>query len=336
MVRSATGSGVYAASSSTGLFFPIGTPNGYGPVTLSLTQSSASASYQFEAIADRAPLYTLPTGANALQRVSGVRYYSGYTNASFTNAQISLGFIGIDQVDAPATLRIAQSAFGRWNDIGGSVTGAQADGASFLAGTVASTTAITTITEFTLATTNYSNAPGNNPLPVELTSFTAERRNADALLRWTTALEKNSAYFEVQRSRDGREFQTIGKVQAQGNSTRAIDYSFLDKAAAGTVYYRLHQVDLDGTATDSRIVVLGGSEQLLVSAYPNPVQHELHLQLGENPVQWSVLSLLGQPLRQGKAFGEATVDLSTLPAGSYQLEIRSGTQRVVRSLIKTN
>ncbi|WP_171025761.1 T9SS type A sorting domain-containing protein [Hymenobacter jeollabukensis] len=338
LVRASAGAGVYPASTSTGLFFPIGTPNGYGPVTLALTQTSASGTYQFDPIADRAPLYTLPTGPNALQRVSGVRYYNASTNAAFNTAQISFGFINIDQVDAPSTLRIAQSAFGRWTDVGGAVSGAQADGAAFLAGTVTSTTAltITSSTDFALATTNLSNAPGNNPLPVALTSFTAERRGADALLKWTTAQEKNSAYFEVQRSLDGLEFRSVGRVQAQGNSTRASSYSFLDKAATGTVYYRLHQVDLDGTATDSRIVALGGTSELLVAAYPNPVQHELHLQLGEGPVQWRVLSLLGQPLRQGKALGSATIDLAALPAGSYQLEVRSGTQRVIRPLIKSN
>jgi hypothetical protein len=102
---------------------------------------------------------------------------------------------------------------------------------------------------------------GARPLPVTLAAFTAQAvQNRDALLRWTTASEVNSARFEVERSLDGKSFTKVGQLAAKGNSTTASDYSFTDKGvanlASGQVYYRLHQVDLDGTAAYSPVRVV--------------------------------------------------------------------------------
>ena len=104
--------------------------------------------------------------------------------------------------------------------------------------------------------------------------MTATKQGAVARLDWATASEKNSAYFSVQRSADGRSFTDIGRVAAQGNSRRRHDYTLLDSAPlAGLNYYRLRQVDQDGKFAYSPVLSLrfeaaGGKPALL--AYPNP------------------------------------------------------------------
>ncbi|RIJ43071.1 GDSL-type esterase/lipase family protein [Pontibacter oryzae] len=96
------------------------------------------------------------------------------------------------------------------------------------------------------------------PLPVELMEFSG-KINAQGLaeLHWQTASETNNAYFEVQRARDVDSFQAIGKVQGAGTTNIAQAYSFVDSAAMpGSWYYRLKQVDTDGSSSYSKFIRL--------------------------------------------------------------------------------
>jgi hypothetical protein len=113
-----------------------------------------------------------------------------------------------------------------------------------------------------------------NPLPVELVRFTAEPQKADALLKWATASEKNNDHFDVEASADGRTFRRIGQVSGHGTTTQVHEYQLLDPAiaryAASPVYYRLRQVDTDGTFSYSpvRTVAVSGKPELAL--FPNP------------------------------------------------------------------
>jgi hypothetical protein len=95
------------------------------------------------------------------------------------------------------------------------------------------------------------------PLPVTLVAFTAVAQGADALLRWATASELRNGHFEVEASADGRAFHRISTVAGAGTSPLAHSYQLLDPAILhyGTdlVYYRLRQVDVDGTAAYSPV-----------------------------------------------------------------------------------
>jgi hypothetical protein len=148
------------------------------------------------------------------------------------------------------------------------------------------------------------------PLPVQLVDFTAQPAadGRSARLAWNTASEVNNAYFEVERSLDGATYAPLGRVAGQGGKTTATAYAFVDQQApAGLVYYRLRQVDLDGTATYSpvRPVRLGAADAAgRVSLYPNPAQ------------------------------ASTTLDLSALPAAaSYQVQVLDATGRQVQRLL---
>jgi hypothetical protein len=152
---------------------------------------------------------------------------------------------------------------------------------------------------------------GNYPLPVELTAFDAQAvQNRDAKLTWRTASEKNNDHFDVERSFNGADFVKIGTLKGQGTTSAATDYTLTDAAVAakatGTVYYRLKQVDTDGTATFSPVRTVAFTKEAVavvptISVYPNPAT----------------------PLNTTK------LDLTTLPAGSYQVSLLDATGRVV-------
>ncbi|WP_114778394.1 T9SS type A sorting domain-containing protein [Botryobacter ruber] len=114
------------------------------------------------------------------------------------------------------------------------------------------------------------------PLPVELSSFDGKATPGGIELTWTTATETNNDRFEVQRSSDGKEYTTIGSVKGAGNSSTKLSYAYTDKAAArGINYYRLRQVDSDGTSALSKVIALESTSSATAASsmtiYPNPV-----------------------------------------------------------------
>ncbi|WP_164891186.1 T9SS type A sorting domain-containing protein [Botryobacter ruber] len=114
-----------------------------------------------------------------------------------------------------------------------------------------------------------------NPLPVELSSFDGKATASGIELTWTTASETDNDKFEVERSTDGKEYTAIGTVKGAGNSSTTLTYSFSDKSAAkGINYYRVKQVDFDGTSQLSKVIALENSnapKTAGVTLYPNPV-----------------------------------------------------------------
>ncbi len=122
-----------------------------------------------------------------------------------------------------------------------------------------------------------------SPLPVALTSFTAEAAGPDALLRWATASEQNNAFFEPEVSADGRIFTALARVPGHGTSTQPHTYQLRDaqvaRHGAGLLYYRLRQQDAGGAASYSPVRTLAVAAPLPAAvAYPNPFTHTLTVQ----------------------------------------------------------
>ncbi|MBD1396618.1 cellulose-binding protein [Pontibacter sp. JH31] len=113
------------------------------------------------------------------------------------------------------------------------------------------------------------------PLPVELQSFKGMATKNGTRLSWTTASEQDNHYFEVQRSQDIKNFEPIGRVDGAGTTSLSRTYTFDDnEAPAGTNYYRLRQVDFDGTASLSAVVAvdLARAEIENMQVYPTRTQ----------------------------------------------------------------
>nr|WP_235998361.1 Ig-like domain-containing protein [Hymenobacter sp. BT559] len=196
-------------------------------------------------------------------------------------------------------------------------------------------------------------ALGATPLPVVLTDFTAQAvQNRDAQLSWHTASEQNNDHFEVERSFDGTTFVKIGQVAGQGTTTSATVYAFNDAnvaaKASGPVYYRLRQVDHDGTATYSPLRTVKFQQlatRLALSLYPNPAQTSTTLDLSALPTtgtyQVLLLDATGRTVRTATLGGglPQPLSISDLAIGTYQVlvtgQLADGTAvRQVLRLVK--
>ncbi len=122
-------------------------------------------------------------------------------------------------------------------------------------------------------------------LPIELEKFECDAAGEESVnLRWTTLSEKNSSHFEIERSSDGNEFVSVGRIKAAGKSETSVNYTFTDaKAVKGVNYYRLREVDSDG---NSKIFDMTTCDLLKirneVSIYPNPNDGNYNLVLGSS------------------------------------------------------
>ena len=178
-------------------------------------------------------------------------------------------------------------------------------------------------------------ANGTSPLPIELTRFGAVPQAAGVALAWATASEKNSAYFEVQRSANAEAYATIGKVAAQGSSTSAREYAFVDaQPLAGSSYYRLHQVDNDGTDAYSPVVAVQRKGLAEASVYPNPGANFLVLPAATGALHYRIFNTLGQALLSGQAAGSEHLDITSLPTGTFFLELSAASGRHTQRLVR--
>ena len=186
------------------------------------------------------------------------------------------------------------------------------------------------------------------PLPVELTAFSAATAGADALLTWSTASEKNSDFFDVQVSTNGSEFRSVGRVSSKGNSSRQQHYRLTDTQVArynaAVLYYRLRQVDLDGTATYSAVrTVALPVAGLTVQAYPVPARRT-SVQLAVSGAaagvaSFTVTNALGQALLSRQvtlSTGANSLELpeaAQWPRGVYVLRLTQGTTHLTSKLV---
>ena len=134
--------------------------------------------------------------------------------------------------------------------------------------------------------------------------------------------------------------ESVGYLEGKGNSSTLNAYAFTHKdAKPGKAYYRLKQIDTDGTVAYSKIetVTLNGKGQEII-LYPNPTAGNLTIRMAEmENFEVKVLNVLGQVL-QNKNFSQtknATLDLKNLPAGTYQVLITTANQQIVKKIIKT-
>ena len=162
-------------------------------------------------------------------------------------------------------------------------------------------------------------------VPVELISFTASREEQDILLHWSTATELNNQGFEIQRSNDNKTFNRIGFIEGKGTTTETQEYSFRDNTltAEGKYFYRLKQIDHDGTYNYSEMIEIDynylPTNFSLFQNYPNPFNPSTKIKFTVPAgtqrtvsVQLKVYDVLGNEV--------ATLLNEEKPAGIYEIE----------------
>lgn len=185
------------------------------------------------------------------------------------------------------------------------------------------------------------------PLPIELISFTAECNNSSADIYWTTASEKNNEYFALERSADAVNFTEVARIAGAGNTIDAIDYSYTDyDLFNGNTYYRLWQVDFDGTRNASEIISVNCVDEVFgeptVVAFPNPFQNDITLRLenfGNKPVTIEVYDVVGKLIYTEKIASvrndyEQQLHFGNLAPSTYNIRVSTDEYVVVKQIVK--
>jgi hypothetical protein len=165
-------------------------------------------------------------------------------------------------------------------------------------------------------------------LPVNLTDFVATLQKNTTLLQWKTAQEINSSYFEVEHADNSLQFSRLATIQATGNANVPHGYSTVDPSpVTGINYYRLKEVDKDGSFVYSNIVSVTVNGVTGMAAYPNPAKANVTIKINAL-TQKTVLNLYdiqGRLVMQKQvtlANGDNLVewDVSNIAPGIYYVE----------------
>jgi subtilisin-like proprotein convertase family protein len=178
-------------------------------------------------------------------------------------------------------------------------------------------------------------------LPINWKSFTGETDNIINYLKWVTATEENSSHFEILRSKDGISFESIGIVNASGNSSSEVSYNFNDlNPQKGVNYYRIDMIDLDGKRESSNIIALEiFTKENPYLIYPNPVNDALNYVFEsdiESNYTVEISDALGrvvlhQKLQSFKGNNRVILDMSKLVPAAYYLKAIHDNNSVIRT-----
>lgn len=172
--------------------------------------------------------------------------------------------------------------------------------------------------------------------PVKLIYFSGNVVASHNELKWATSEEVSNDHFEVERSPDGLRFDLLTQIPGAGNSSIAKTYHFEDVAPLPHSYYRLKQVDYDGTFSYSRIIFLKSQDATAgYQLFPNPVSQTLTLSGVKKPVDILITNKMGGVILQRKTGADEKVrfDLQDVPVGTYILTIRGSSQQLTWSSI---
>lgn len=169
-------------------------------------------------------------------------------------------------------------------------------------------------------------------LPIELIFFKAQHSgNQQVALTWATATEINSDFFVVERSRNAIDYTEISKINAAGNSSKTVNYQFVDESPLfGTNYYRLKQVDKDGKEQIFRPQsVIISDEKIPFGVFPNPTNtSEFYVKVEDVDEATLVLfDLHGRNVNFERINVTQTlvkmIPSSVLPEGTYLLKVKT-------------
>ncbi len=181
-------------------------------------------------------------------------------------------------------------------------------------------------------------------LPIELLDFTAIKEHSTGKLSWTTATESNNSHFLIERSTDSRDWTTLGKVNSNalhGNSVHELSYSFTDKnLLPGSNYYRLRQVDHNGTFSFSEIRTLN-NQPVMPVVFPNPFESSFNLNVlsAEGAkIKYTVFNNHGQVILEEELIHEKSGNFARNieimdGAGMYYLVLQVEEERFTYKLI---
>lgn len=172
---------------------------------------------------------------------------------------------------------------------------------------------------------------GVTPVPVELLFFKGSLTpNSNIELKWATATETNNSHFVVERSRDGKNFSEVVKVNPNGTGFSLITQNYITwdySPYPGLSYYRLRQVDKNGDFEIFDMISVRTDKKSQVLIYPNPTASSLNIEATEDYENASlrILNFVGQEVINTTLLSDQrSIDLSDLPSGIYYLLLDNG------------
>jgi len=166
-------------------------------------------------------------------------------------------------------------------------------------------------------------------LPITLSKLNSSCHTNNTTLSWTTQSEINNDYYTIERSNNGIDFESIGRVNGAGTSTNQTDYQFTDYVSSNTlVYYRLGQTDFDGTYTYSQTISSDCKNEntLNTSIFPNPANRKLNLNYNNRLNEFgdmtiTIVTITGETVHKTdydiESLSIETIDVSNLSKGIY-------------------
>ena len=178
----------------------------------------------------------------------------------------------------------------------------------------------------------------NSPLPIEFAFFEASAvDDKHVRLEWATYTETDNAFFEIQHSIDGHTFSEVEKINGQLDSKTFLSYEMLHQIKqVGEHYYRIKQVNLDGSYSFSDIRVVSIKERSTFYIYPNPSNKILSISGVEGTESILIYDMRGQ-LKMDVSLSSINtkdIDISKLSVGIYLMKILSKHSTQVISFIK--
>lgn len=334
-------------SSTAAYTFPIGTSS--NREFFSLTPNNMVGVSNIAATFNTSILGSLPNAAACIVNGLGI---SNMLNCGYwtiePNQQPSGGSYNItlqakgstNPTAHPSSLAVIKrpNGLGQWAALGTNVPSAQ-----FTSGGVAHATCygLTSFSDFGVGYSGYV-------LPITLSAFDVKTESDDrAIINWTTSAEMNNAYFTLERSSNGVDFEIINEQEGAGNSTTLLNYAFTDlQPLNGTSYYRLKQTDFNGTFSYSPIKAISlnnaASHHIQASdlnIYPNPSTGTFNISIRglEKPesIAVKIFDAKGQLVFEQTAeqMQAIHVDISTHPTGLYMAQVQIGTTTLTKQLI---
>jgi hypothetical protein len=170
----------------------------------------------------------------------------------------------------------------------------------------------------------------NNPLPLVWGSFNIKCLSSGVVISWQTMQEQNTAFFTIQASVNGADWNDIAKLNAAGQSSVLLNYNYTAQQSSAN-YYRIILADIDGRITYSPVLRANCGEKEFFSVYPNPViqksvyvavsgkdnAHSIWLRLYDN--KGSLIKEQKENLQRG--MNQLIMNLPSIPAGWYTLAV---------------
>ena len=179
-------------------------------------------------------------------------------------------------------------------------------------------------------------------LPVKFLSFHANCKGAQVEVKWSTVSESNNQHFNLETSTDKLNWKQLVRVNGAGNSSAVKNYSYINTiTTSGVNFYRLQQVDFDGTYTYSGVITTTPCNEsaTVINLSPNPVKGLLHInQLGNNTQNIksvSVINSLGK-ISHDENVSTQEIDFSNKPNGVYFVYIEFESETIIRRILVNN